>query len=38
LVSSFQAIDPRVMSDDPDRPERMSVAEFHALVERAFRR
>lgn len=38
LVSSFQAIDPRVMSDDPDRPERMSVDEFHALVERAFTR
>jgi TetR/AcrR family transcriptional regulator len=38
LVSSFQAIDPRVMSDDPDRPERMSVEEFHALVERAFTR
>lgn len=38
IVSSFQAIDPRVMSDDPDRPELMSLDELHALVERAFTR
>jgi hypothetical protein len=38
LVSSFQALDPVVMSDDPAQPERMSIADFHALVERTFAR
>jgi AcrR family transcriptional regulator len=38
LVSAFQALDPIVMSDDPDQPERMSLAEFHTLVERTFAR
>lgn len=36
LMSSFQALDPRVMSDDPDVPERMTVAELHTLVGRTF--
>ncbi len=36
LVSSFQALDPRVMSDDPAQPERMTIEELHAIVERTF--
>ena len=38
LISSFQALDPRVMSDDPHQPERMTVEELHVLVGRTFSR
>ena len=37
LVSAFQAVDPAVMSDDPDAGVGMPLAVFHALVERPFR-
>src|SRR5690606_33208068 len=38
LVSSFQAIDPHIMSDDLTRPELMPLDAFLDLVERAFAR
>jgi len=36
LVSSYQALDPGVVSDDPDAPERLALDELHRLVDRAF--
>lgn len=36
LVSAFQALDPRVMSDDPIVPEPMSLDELQVLVRRTF--
>jgi len=36
LVSAFQSLDPKVMSDDPGAVAPLSDDEFHALVERAF--
>ncbi len=36
LMSSYQALDPGVVSDDPDAPERLALDELHRLVERAF--
>ena len=37
LIASFQSVDPAVISDDPDRRTNdLPLAEFHALVERAF--
>lgn len=38
LVSSYQAIDPQIMSDDPERPELMALEDFLDLVERTFTR
>jgi AcrR family transcriptional regulator len=38
IVSTFQSLDPKVMSDDPTVAERMTLAELHDLVEAAFRR
>ena len=37
IVSTFQSLDPKVMSDDPTAEERMSLTELHELVEAAFR-
>ena len=36
LMGAFQALDPAVVSDDPDPEERFSVAELHDLVEATF--
>lgn len=36
LMSSYQALDPAVVSDDATSEERLPLAELHALVERAF--
>jgi AcrR family transcriptional regulator len=36
LIASYQALDPSVVSDEPDPPERLSLAELHQLVARAF--
>jgi TetR/AcrR family transcriptional regulator len=36
LVSSYQALDPLVMSDAPDQTERLSLQHFHEIVERTF--
>jgi TetR/AcrR family transcriptional regulator len=36
LMSAFQALDPAVMSDDPDAGERLPLAELHEIVERTF--
>ena len=36
LVSSYQALDPLVMSDEPDQAERLSLSDFHDVVTRAF--
>jgi TetR/AcrR family transcriptional regulator len=36
LIASFQSIDPAVISDDPGSDEKIPLAEFHGLVERAF--
>ena len=38
LMGAFQALDPLVMSDDPDPHERFSVDELHELVEATFTR
>jgi AcrR family transcriptional regulator len=35
LIASFQSVDPAVISDDPSE-EQLALADFHALVERAF--
>jgi AcrR family transcriptional regulator len=36
LISSFQAVDPAVISDDSDSVDYLPLPEFHDLVERAF--
>jgi TetR/AcrR family transcriptional regulator len=36
LVASFQAVDPAVISDDPNAEDHLPLPEFHDLVERAF--
>ncbi|HEX6568359.1 MAG TPA: TetR/AcrR family transcriptional regulator [Acidimicrobiales bacterium] len=36
LMSSYQALDPAVVSDAADAGERLPLADLHALVERAF--
>ena len=36
LMSSYQALDPAVISDDPDEDERFPLVELHDLVEAAF--
>jgi TetR/AcrR family transcriptional regulator len=36
LMSSYQALDPAVVSDDPDAGERFPLADLHSLVERTF--
>ena len=36
LMGAFQALDPAVVSDDPDADERFSVDELHDLVEATF--
>lgn len=36
LMSSYQALDPAVVSDDPDEEERFPLEELHHLVEAAF--
>jgi AcrR family transcriptional regulator len=36
IVSAYQALDPAVVSDDPVAAERLSLADLHALVARAF--
>jgi AcrR family transcriptional regulator len=37
LMAAFQAVDPAVVSTDPDAEERYPVSELHDLVEAAFR-
>ena len=37
MVASYQALDPAVVSDDPDSPERLSLTDLHDMVEGAFR-
>jgi TetR/AcrR family transcriptional regulator len=36
LIAAFQAVDPAVVSDDPDAPERLGLDGLHALVADAF--
>lgn len=36
IVSSYQALDPAVISDEPDPAERLPLAELQAIVEAAF--
>ncbi len=36
VMATFQSLDPQVMSDDPDAPERMDLDELHDLVDRMF--
>jgi TetR/AcrR family transcriptional regulator len=36
LISAFQAVDPEVVSDDPEAPERLGLDRLHALVADAF--
>jgi AcrR family transcriptional regulator len=36
LIAAYQALDPLVMSDDPNEPERLSLADFHGIVTRTF--
>lgn len=36
IVGAFQAVDPSVISDEPNAPESMTLAELHAIVDRAF--
>lgn len=38
IMTTFQSLDPAVMSDDPSVAERMTLAELHDLVEATFRR
>lgn len=38
LVSAYQAMDPAVLDDAPDAPERLPLAELHEIVEAAFAR
>jgi len=36
LIASYQALDPSVMSDETDTPERLPLVDLHQLVTRAF--
>jgi TetR/AcrR family transcriptional regulator len=36
VISAYQALDPAVVSDDPDAPERLGLGGLHALVADAF--
>jgi len=36
LISAYQSIDPAVVTDDDDPPERLSLGELHEIVEGAF--
>jgi AcrR family transcriptional regulator len=36
VISAYQALDPAVVSDDPDAPERLGLDGLHALVADAF--
>ncbi len=36
LMAAYQAVDPLVMSDEPDQTERMSIDDFHGIVTRTF--
>jgi TetR/AcrR family transcriptional regulator len=36
LMASYQALDPSVVSDEPDARERLPLADLHQLVRRAF--
>jgi TetR/AcrR family transcriptional regulator len=36
LTAAYQALDPRVMSDEPDQAERLSLEAFHEIVTRTF--
>jgi hypothetical protein len=36
LMSAYQALDPAVVSDDPDAGERLALDVLHDMVERAF--
>ena len=38
LMASYQALDPLVMSDEPDQVERLSLVDFHRIVDRTFAR
>ena len=36
LVHGYQSLDPAIMSDGPDAPERLPSAVLHEIVEAAF--
>jgi TetR/AcrR family transcriptional regulator len=36
LISAYQALDPAVVSDDPDAVERLALEDLHDIVERTF--
>jgi hypothetical protein len=36
LMAAYQALDPAVVSDDPDAGERLALDELHEMVEHAF--
>jgi AcrR family transcriptional regulator len=36
LISAYQAVDPSVMSDDPDAEELLTLSELHQLIARTF--
>jgi len=38
IMTTFQSLDPAVMSDDPSIGERMTLEELHDLVDATFRR
>ena len=38
LISAFQALDPAVVSDEPDAGERLPLADLHDMIERTFAR
>jgi hypothetical protein len=35
IVFGYQSLDPRIVSDDPEAPERMPLRTLHAIIERA---
>ena len=35
IVFGYQSLDPRIVSDDPDAPERMPLSVLHSIIERA---
>jgi AcrR family transcriptional regulator len=35
IVFGYQSLDPRIVSDDPDTPERMPLSVLHSIIERA---
>jgi AcrR family transcriptional regulator len=35
IVFGYQSLDPRIVSDDPQAPERMPLSALHAVIERA---